>query len=524
MAPGLPELSLREKVLLWVTHVDVHGGDEPGLASTQAGIADATGLSRGHVSRTIAPLLEAGLLKEERRRVAGFSRVLKGYNVTPAGREEHDKLARSLSTCEVEVRTAGVGPEKMLLGHVVERQIGGPGIWPVVKQALEFGYVERAARRTGDAPVATKWLRDLDDAPGGSLFQGRENEVGTFSRWMKDPSALFLLDGHGGVGKTTLVAEALRGLNPKRHILWVRITEWMTGPQLVERLDAALARVGHSPRGPVPEEPAGVRAHLERRLRDVPLVLVLDDAQKAEPLLRRTIEGVVRCARGGPAMKVVVISRAVPLPADLVRAGKRLHLEGVDEKAALQLLEARGVPAAQRESIVTSAQGNPLFLELLASTPDGSGRGLDLYRYVASDLAADLSSDHRELLKWASALRTPEDPPFWERLGVGSPAAVDELCQASLLKRRDDGRVETHDVVREAFYAQIPYQERRMIHSRLASAYRPGSDLRDMTEYLHHLVRSGRRPEAVRWVLRNRTRLMSKAHRMFRAGAGGGSS
>lgn len=520
MGRSLPELSLKEKVLLWLRHVDAKEEDAAGLASTQVGIADATGLSRGHVSRTVAPLLNADLIVEEPRRVSGFSRVLKGYSLTKRGRAEADGLADVLFACDVEVRRAGVVEERLPLSEVVGRRLAGRGLWPALVQVWESGFVERE-RASGAPAPSPRFVREMADAPEPGTFVGRSEELAALEEWLRGNGRSLVVEGPGGVGKTTLVGHALRSVDPRRHVIWVRVTDWVTVHDLVGRIDATLARLGHPPRGALDESAVGVTEHLVSRTRQLPLIVVLDDVHKASPSLARAIEGVVRAARASPSVKVVLIGRRAPLPPDLAREAELVGLGPMSADEADRLLAGRGVPAAQRGALVRAAQGNPLFLELLARVGTGPEAGGDIGAYLVRDLAADLTAAQRDMLDWSSAVRTPVPVSLWERLGVGSKVAAEELCRASLLKRRDDGRLEMHDLVREAFYDRLPFERRQRMHARLAAAFAPGQGRAgDVAEYLHHLVRAGRREEAVRWVLRNRSRLMDQAHRMFQGRSG----
>ncbi len=84
-----------------------------------------------------------------------------------------------------------------------------------------------------------------------------------------------------------------------------------------------------------------------------------------------------------------------------------------------------------------------------------------------------------------------------------------------LVVPREDGFFELHEVVRDAIYATIPFAERRKWHDRLAAAYAPLDDWSGLTEFLHHLVRAGRREEAVGWVLANQSRILDRARALF---------
>ncbi len=228
-----------------------------------------------------------------------------------------------------------------------------------------------------------------------------------------------------------------------------------------------------------------------------------------------------RLAEVERGVRIVLLGREVEVPGEAFREARFLRLGPLPATEAEALLESREVPAGNPAVLARAAGGNPLFLELLASAPDPVAAPGDLAAFVARVLAPSLAPAERETLRWASALRAPFDSGLIARLGIGSRAALDHLARASLLERRDDGRYGMHDVVRDAVYPTIDSAELRSMHERVAEAYRPRAGTGgDVAEFLHHLVAADRRDDALRWVLRNQSRLLARAREVFRAGGG----
>lgn len=516
MATPLPALSLKEKVLLWLAHCETRAGPETGLPHTQVGISNATGLSRGHVSRTVAPLLQAAWLVEREQRVPGFSRALVAYGLTAEGRAQVARLGEVLAPMPIETRRFGTNPSPMRFDEALRRAIPDLTSWEAVAQLEAQGYVDLEGPAAG-AATAPRFHRELADAPPVSFFVGRDPEIQAFRAWLiNERSPYYVLEAAAGFGKTTLAAHALRTGPPKMHVLWFRATEWSTGRTLLERVDRLLHGLGRGSPLPPRDEPEALYEHLRPRVRGFPLLVIVDDVQKAEPTLRNVFEVLARVVRAEPGFKLALLGRRVDLPEELLRGATRARLRPLDDRESERLLEGLGVGSDARGGLAAACRGVPLFLEIMARNPDRASRDLDLARFLSRDLLSALPPAQREILRWASALRAPAAPDLFERLGLGSPAAIRELAQASLLARREDGRYAMHDLVREALYGQLEFSERKRIHQGLAEFFQPrGEAWMHVEEFLHHLVRAGQREQAARWVLRNQTGLLARAHELF---------
>lgn len=488
---------------------------EPGLDATQAGISNATGLTRGYVSRTMAPLLKHGLVLQRSRRAPGFARALVEYELAEGGKTEIAALARSLSVIPVEVRRGGMDPSLMPIGDVAQKAEPRLTLFRILSQLELNGCVDLEAAAT-PRKMGASFVQEIADAPAEVEFVGRTAELAEFSRWLEGNGSVYVVEGPGGIGKTTLVAHALHSQPVRRHVLWLRILGTVTGREVVERLDRFLTGLGRPASLPRNDDARALFEHLRPRVKGFPLLVVIDDVQKADPTLAQALKALADLAQAGLGLKLALIGRNVEVPETPLRDAVRRRLLPFSEAEAEQLLASRGSRSESRPSLVKAGAGNPLFLGLLARMPDAATRRIDFSHSLGRDLAATLSPQHWDILKWVSAMRTPASSEAFERLGLGSPAALTEIVSTSLLWRDDEGRYGMHDVVREALYDQVEFRERKRLHEGLAEFYRPSKeDWSGVAEYLHHLVRAGRGNEALRWVMRNRTMLMEQAHALF---------
>src|SRR5688572_32140405 len=138
----VPTFPFATKILAWLDHLERKPELATGLGATQAGIVNATGLSRGHGSRTLAPLIADGFVEKDRRRVDGFMRSLIGYRLTARGRDRVRGLTAKLAPTIVEVRRWGEGNETLPLGDAMARAKPPLTLHDVLHQLELRGFVD----------------------------------------------------------------------------------------------------------------------------------------------------------------------------------------------------------------------------------------------------------------------------------------------------------------------------------------------------------------------------------------------
>jgi DNA-binding NarL/FixJ family response regulator len=365
------------------------------------------------------------------------------------------------------------------------------------------------------------------------------------------------LHGEGGIGKTTLAADAAdaareRGMTVlaaeadelERHRPFGVVADALG----VGRAGAAVDPRGAGVAGLLGGEVVGgsledlrgggelafgigeaLLVLLEERCADAPLLVILDDLQWADvqslELLARLARRVgelplaVLCgARVAPRREAV--ERAVALSLD--RGARLLELGPLDDAAATALATrlAGGAPGANLSARVAACGGNPLFVGVLVEglaaadairLGDGvaeiaAGSAPDsLARTVVGRLRA-LPAETVELLGLASVLGSEFALGDLAAL-AGRPAALAwgplrEALAAGVLVERGDRLGFGHDVVREALYDELPGSLRAGLHLEVARAFAArGADATAVAE--HYLRAEGRGgPEAVDWLER----------------------
>jgi class 3 adenylate cyclase len=235
---------------------------------------------------------------------------------------------------------------------------------------------------------------------------------------------------------------------------------------------------------------------LASRVRDVPLLLLAQ--ARPELLEARPVWG-----GGLPAYTALQLE---PLPAD--------H----SQELARRLLEAAGAEGERAETLAGTAEGNPLFIEELASsvaeqTSQGEG---DLPSGVRSIIAARLDAlpaTERDVLLDASVV----GKVFWSgavaRMAGDEAArleALDELERRDLIRRDPVSRLQgqqqfafKHQLIYEVAYATLPRALRRERHAKIASFLEDAvAETGDVAPALaHHWREAGETQRAVGYLL-----------------------
>src|SRR3989454_2270495 len=363
-----------------LTHLSATASHEPASLSglTQEGIAAATHSGRTTATKWLARMESSGLVVGERAHVPGHRVRKTVYRLTHEGWIQAMKLRGRLHTDIVEVLAPGLDPTPMRVAEI-------PEIFPAyVNMTAAVSLVRRGRldftrlHGIGSGAVAPLlWgdtLRRL-----GRVF-GRTEEFMVLDGWSASPSSLLIVTGIAGIGKSTLVASWLVRQRPRPYIYWFEINEGTTRAILLEDLAAFLTRLGRrglknllgDHRAANPQVVTRVLSH---DLREVPILVVLDNYHRAAPDLVRFITGPLLGLVHEASTKLLLISRT--RPATLMRRkvakdarAEVLQVHGLDLEASLSLLGAKGFAgddvALQRTA--RSARGHPIIMTFAAQT------------------------------------------------------------------------------------------------------------------------------------------------------------
>lgn len=244
-------------------------------------------------------------------------------------------------------------------------------------------------------------------------------------------AALITVVGPSGIGKSAL----LRRLAETRgdSVRFATAAAWEAGAP-----GAVLRQLLQED---VPTEPVAAATHFVDRIAE-PTLVVVDDAQYADPLSLQALTTAVRHHRDLPLLVVLGMSTRHPLLGQVV--SDELRLEGLDATAIAQLAGLRGtvIHPAMVEILTRHTGGNPrdalaLLDELPASVWSGPDAQLPAPSQVIADVDARLKRcgpDGRALVGALAILAGGSLDQAARLAGLDDPLeAIDQAAAAGLL-------------------------------------------------------------------------------------------
>jgi DNA-binding SARP family transcriptional activator len=413
-----------------------------------------------------------------------------------------------------------------------------------------------------EKPASPARPADADDVPSAPPLVGRVAEWHRLtSLWRSVESgrtALLLLTGEAGVGKTRLVEELhawvasrggivaqARSYSAEGELAYAPLVAWLRTPviaQAVLRLQpeqlSTMAQLLPELRA---REPDSQQSHQLRedehryRLFDAaatallssraPLLVIADDVQWCDQETLRFVHYLTRRATNAPLL-VATTARSEemdrsPALAELITGLRRtgaideIALERLTRDATADLVTKLGVCLTAPEdadALYRATEGNALFvIEAVRAgwrrgAPPGDVLTPKVQAVIASRLG-HLSEAARELVGVAAALGGDFTP---ELLVATSEApedtvtrALDELWRMRIIRDQGDGVYDfSHDKIREVAYQALSPPRRRQIHVHAAHALkqnRRADPVMVSGQIASHYDRAGVVDEAVTW-------------------------
>jgi class 3 adenylate cyclase len=512
------------------TTIERHGG------TIEKFIGDAVmavfGIPRVHEDDALRAVRAAHEIRDRLPAVAqevGVTlRFRTGVNTGPALMGEGENLAIGDAVNVAARLEQAAAPGEIVLGGETLR---------LVRDAVQVEALEPLELKGKSEPVLAFRLLALDpSAPGvardlDAPLVGRERELRllqeAWERVVRESGChLFTLLGAAGVGKSRLVAELLARIAGQANVLRGRclpygegITFWplieALGPadeqaqSVVERLAGGGAAV--------PQELFWeVRRLLESLATQRPLVLHIDDLQWAEPMLLDLLDHVVDLSRGEPIL-LLCAARPELLDDRAGWGGGKLNatsvlLEPLGLEAATTLLKRLGgaLDSEARSRIVRASEGNPLFLEEMASLAleRGTTTVPPTIQALLSARLEGLALEEREVLERGAVEgevfhRLAVRALAQERLAAELDPRLAALVRKELIRPHpatfegDDAFRFRHLLIRDAAYDGLPKATRAQLHERFADWLdQNASALAELDEiagwHLEQAVRYGR--------------------------------
>jgi class 3 adenylate cyclase/tetratricopeptide (TPR) repeat protein len=455
--------------------------------------------------------LDAELSREHGIRIAARTGINTGEVIVGGGRPDQ-KLATGDAVNVAARLEQAAAPGEVLLGAAT---------YAAIADAVDAEPAPPVAAKGKSEPLVAYRLAGLrPDVPAffrpiATPFVGRGDELRHLRAAFDEAVAmraprLATIVGVPGVGKSRLARELLAELRDEAIVLVGRCTPYGEGitylpladvvrdagdvAQLLAEVEhgnvaARLVRgaVGARDGGGSPDETAwAFRRLFEALAASRPLALVVDDVHWADSALLDLIEYVAASSTEAP---IFVLCTARPDLLDLrptwasPRPGSTLVLlEPLRSQDADALVDALGreLPAALRERVVATAEGNPLFVEQLlahvADDPDAETVPPTIQALLAARIDRLEPEERAVVQRGAVEGRLFHRGAVAELLddGAGVGATLLALARKEFVRPDrslfpgDDGFRFHHVLIRDVAYASMPKELRSRLHERLA--------------------------------------------------------
>ncbi len=509
--------------------VALYGGTA--LPADDASIVATFGVTSVHEDDALRAVRTAsdvgGLLASEATALRAAHRIEVTWHTAVASTEAlvgtSDAGGFTGETAALSARLATSAAPRQIFLNEEARQLAGTAV--DVRPDGAGGYLVESVL-TGARPLTPR----LD-----AHLAGRDAELATLRRAAADSaqlsaSMLVTLVGEPGIGKSRLVHELVRTVDPDTRVLSGRclpygeaITYWPVreivrqatgGSESVDALLALMedesdsATVATTVAAVLGSEPAtapqpaeifwAVRRLLESLARDRPLIVVFDDVQWGQATLLDLVESLALQSGGRPVTVVAVCRPELfdgrPAWAATVPRHVRVDLAPLSSRDARAMLESfvgdRNLSEHTLRRLCEVASGNPLFLEQLAISlgrqelpgrRDGRLAVGDIPPTIQALLAArleQLGPAEREVLACAAVIGEQFSLDAVRTLLPEPGANVDRHLEALVAKglvQRDtptssfgEEYAFRHLLIQQVTYRAVPKAQRAALHERFA--------------------------------------------------------
>jgi tetratricopeptide (TPR) repeat protein len=437
---------------------------------TQDGVSQACSISRAHAAVELKKLKSAGIIEERLSHVKKGKAKRKVYFLTPKGKADASDVLQYVKDNEIEpmVDTTRISPDAV--------------------------------------PPKSRGVRRSTPLPAVRYFYGREKDIELSKKALATPSLKILaLRGIPGIGKTTMAAKIASELTGQR-VFWYSAKPWDSPKTFLDSLAKFFSDNGsrkietYAASGRF--ELGEIAFLLNDELAENGYTFVFDDADCSDNLQ----EFLKMFRHSSGSSKIIVTSEVEPRfydRSDVVARNEvvEVELQGLDRKAALELLESRGIKGRTAEELASITKGHPLSLEMVTESGAKEAK-YQVSRFFEETFYAGLTDVDRSLLQLSSVFQRPFPSD-------AIPKEMRQTRKGSMLREVAPGSFEIHASLRDFVYESMTKEERARWHSVAADYYLRQGELQ---ERLHHLILANRTLESEMLMARSSDDLLGKGN------------
>ncbi len=454
------------------------------LSVSQMGISRSLGIRRSHISTSLDSAKKRDFIEEKKCHVKGETRKRKSYFLTEGGYARAMELEKAFLEQEVSFM--------MKNGEEFQGEIS-----KLLEKIDESFSLARILTHTYEGVVHLSEISDEDQShriskeiPNISLFIGREDELAEINKIISSSRNIMMVTGIGGIGKTALLAQALKTSERSSEVFWFDIGEWSSIRNTSMHLGNFLDRMGD------PRLKKYMLAHEDPDMADVHDILVnlnvnimlaFDDIHNASQKFLTFLKMLASAGLASKNIGLFLLGRSDPgiLENKYLQDARcmKMDLTGLSEESSIELLKERGFLQIQARTIAGKSGGHPLYLSLIKDANPGAAD--DIEKILANDIFNQLGETEKEMLARLSVFREPVNSEAVV-LDHNDHDILEDLAGRSLVMK--DGGWSTHGLLRNFFYDRQLFGTRLSLHEMASEYYNSKRLVSDRIEETYHLI------------------------------------
>ncbi len=439
------------------------------LEITQEGLAQVTGSRQNTISYAVRDLLEEGLIYEDTIRVKGRRQRRKGYYLTERGIERSKDIRDRMANTPVKIIHNEEDKEVLIkdVNNYFHTNYTFLEIISHIKKGVFKSEISEKKKSN------SSYLLYMPSSP---TFKPKGIE--DILKWWEGKGKVFMVEGKGGSGKTSLITKFIEKIRTKSNIIYFKIKKWHTERYFWMSLGRFLSSAGEhkllayleaTDRIFFKEAMSALRKDLE--LIDN-IIIAVEDIDSQE-VIRELVCNLSNDLKDIPSVRLVISGEPDSCPPEYIDKMNvhKLSLEYGDCEL-------------------------PLFVRL------GETYGLNEGCDVVLDVIIESKFTPEEFiaLSYASIFRIPLDKAEVMMVGEMNKNLFENLLDTPLIFSTLEEDISPHEIVRERMLGRLINEEQKLLHS-LATEYFDSIPAKTVEEQIEHLYHAGRCEEPDDFIL-----------------------